>query len=254
MKFLAVIFIFWSPMASQATMLVPAYNENYCPNIDTQVAVIRYSTQVDYLFESLRLLGIVNQWNKAFKEAGDLVLSSNTTPLCVGLMDDKGQPNAAAVGKYFLLMGTSLITMLEEQNGKNTIEKSVKEKFVLAHEYAHVIQNLHGLEFDYILPMLSTKFKEQHADCMASFMLSLNSEIPDDQSLGLEAFIEQLADAHIVGDHGTKEQRIAAYRTGLGLGSIQKIIYGRNLSQFTTSQLILGCGEQYRPTNLLNKF
>lgn len=235
---------------SNATFLVPAYNENYCPNIDETVVVVRNSADDRHLFESHRLMGVVGEWNQAFKSAGDQVVLNNWTPLCVGLMDDGGVPNAVAVGKYFLLMGQSLIKMLEDENGEGSPAKVLKEKFVLAHEYAHFIQNLHELEFDYTLPLLSTKIKEQHADCMASFMMSLHGEIPDELSGELEGFIQQLADDHIVGDHGTKDQRIAAYRTGLGLGSIQRIIYGRTLGQWTSAQLVRGCASDYRPTNL----
>lgn len=250
MKFFAFGLLVVFPLFSHSTLLVPAYNENYCPNIDETVVVIRDSAGDRHLFESHRLLGIVSDWNQSFMVAGDLVVANNRTPLCVGLMNDGVNPNAAAVGKYFLLMGQSLIKMLEDENGVGTPEKVLKEKFVLAHEYAHVLQNLHELQFDYILPLLSTKIKEQHADCMASYMMSLNGEIPDDLSTELEGFIQQLADAHIVGDHGTKEQRTAAYRSGLALGSIQRIIHGRDLNQLTSFQLVQGCASQYKPTNL----
>lgn len=236
-------------VSAQATLLVPAYNENYCPNISGTVTVVRESPNDAHLFETHRLLKVVEKWNKAFIDAGDAVLIGNSLPLCVGLMDDGGNPNAGAVGRQFLLMGVSLISMLENENGVGTEAKIAKEKFVLAHEFAHILQNLHDLKFNYILPMLSTKIKEQHADCMAAYMLDVGYEIPLNLSSDLELFIENLADAHIVGDHGTAEQRISAYRNGRALGGYQRVIMGTSLSDITSTQLVQECGVHYRPTN-----
>lgn len=235
---------------SWSTMLVPAYNENYCPNIDHIAPIVRSSVGDTHLFESLRLIGIVNHWNQSFVRAGDTVVANNLTPLCVGLMDDGGQPNAAAVGQQFLLMGTSLIAMLEEADGAGSAAQQLKEKFVLAHEYAHILQNLHGLKFDYVLPLLSTKIKEQHADCMASLMMGMNNEIPEDLIVDLTLFIQQLADSHIVGDHGTVEQRLSAFNHGQGIARVQKILLKNTLSTLSSSHLVRECGAYYKPTNL----
>lgn len=245
---LAVVLLL-SSFSSSAMILVPAYNENYCPNIDHIAPIIRFSPNDVHLFESLRLIGIVSHWNKSFLAAGDEVVANNVLPLCVGLMDDGGQPNAAAVNQQFLLMGTSLIAMLEEQDGAGSATKEVKEKFVLAHEYAHILQNLHGLKFDYVLPMLSTKIKEQHADCMATAMMTMNDEIPEKLSIDLKLFIKQLADAHIVGDHGTAEQRLTAFENGRGIGRVLKSLLGYTLDTTSSAQLVKECGIYYKPTN-----
>lgn len=250
LKSLFVGLMLFSAFPSWAMSLVPAYNENYCPNIDAIAPVIRTSPNGEHLFETHRLMIMLGKWNDALIAAEDTVLAEKTSPLCVGLMDDGGSPNAGALGSQFILMGVTLLNKLETENGVGTPAKEVKEKFVLAHEYAHVLQNLHRLKFDYTLPMLSTKIKEQHADCMAAYMMGLSNDIPEELSNDLEFFIQELADAHIVGDHGTAEQRIAAYNNGRGIARVQKALLGKTLSTTTSTQLVRECAVYYTPTNL----
>lgn len=244
---LAGAIFFWS-FFSSAMVLVPAYNENYCPNIDDIIPIIRSSTNGVHLFESYRLMDIVNRWNASFLAAGDSVVANNSQALCVGLMNDGGSPNAVAIDHQFLLMGTSLLGLLEAQDGAASPVKQVKEKFVLAHEYAHILQNLHGLKFDYVLPMLSTKIKEQHADCMAAAMMTMNDEISDQHSIFLKLFIRNLADKHIVGDHGTAEQRLGAFDKGRGIGIVLKSLLNRRPETTSSAMLIKECGVYYAPT------
>lgn len=248
MKTFLLIVVLVSSSFSSATMIIPAYNEIYCPRIDDIAQIVRESDWGGHVFETYRVMSIVEEWNKSFMWATDTMIISNKTPLCVGLMDDKGAPNAGAVGTQYILMGVSLIEMLETNYGKYSLQKSVNEKFVLAHEYSHFLQNLYYLEFDYVLPMLSTKIKEQHADCMAAYILQLNQSLPVESTTALESFIIELADSHIVGDHGTSEQRIMAYKTGSGLAHLAKSS-GATLTSTTTETIIKECGRFYVPTS-----
>lgn len=249
-KFVAVL-VFFVSVHVEAMTLIPAYNTNYCPDIDHIVPIVRSSQSGAHLWETHRLMNIVSIWNQAFRSNNDtIVMNSSNGPLCVGLMDDGGQPNAVAVGKNYLLMGTSLISMLESEYGKNSVAKDVKEQFVLAHEYAHILQNLHKLKFDYVLPMLSIKIKEQHADCMAAFLMEIANSIPIGQEEDLGSFVQELADAHIVGDHGTAEQRLEAYKNGIGSARVQRVLLKQSLSTQTSTGIVRECAVFYRPTNL----
>lgn len=232
---------------ASATLVVPAHNENYCRNLDHIIPVVRTSAGGSHILKTGEILSYAQNWTENFKRAQDSVILNNRQPLCVGLLQDMGAPNAVAYGRGYILMGVSLLGQMARLSGGDRTLLRSTEKFVLAHEYAHFIQNLHGLKFNYILPMLSTKIKEQHADCMAAFLLRMSGEIPDSRIPSIEAFIKTLADAHVVGDHGTSEQRLTAFRSGSALARLHMASGGR-ADNTTSSQLIQACGHYYRPT------
>lgn len=246
------VFFFMATVVSfqgQASYLVPAYNNNYCPVIDSSIAVvITTSDDGSHFFQTQNLINSVSQWDSAFKGAGDLRLNLNKAPLCIGLMYDWGAPNAGALGTSFILMGQNLLHNISVESLGNIELENITKKFVLAHEYAHYLQNLYQLKFEYILPMLSVKIKEQHADCMAAYMLRLNNQLNDTLSNELEGFIASLADAHIVGDHGTAEQRVLAYKSGSALSRLNALS-GKTVSTTTASDVIKACGNYYAPTS-----
>ncbi len=123
------------------------------------------------------------------------------------------------------------------------------EKFVLDPEYAHFLQNLYELRFDYILQMLSTKMKEQHADCIAAYSLRSHQEMEDSFSRELEGFIVSLADSHAVGDHGTGVERIAAYKSVSALARLNQAIFGKE-GVPTAAEMIQQCGYYDSPNSL----
>lgn len=236
-------------LQSVSSIIVPAYNSNYCPNIDFLVEVIDNSNDGSHVLETYRLMNYVQAWESSFKSSGDFLLRVHNEPLCIGLLNDAGAPNAIAIGTMFILIGQDLLHNIYLKSIANNNLKIITEKFVLAHEYAHFIQNIYGLKFEYLLPLLSTKIKEQHADCMASYILKINNEMQESLSDDLKIFIGELADAHIVGDHGTAAQRLSAYTAGASLGSV-RLSNGHTRVSTTSKDIIKQCGMFYVPTNL----
>lgn len=229
-------------------MVVPAYNEFYCQNLDHIIPVVRHSPDSSHFFQTGKYVSQIEKWTETFRAAHDIILDRNPQPLCVGQLHDTDSPNAIAFGKNFILLGDHLTKEMKNLSGADPLLFATTQKFVLAHEYAHFLQNLHQLEFNYVLPMLSTKIKEQHADCLAALLLQWTGDLPAEKIPQVKGFISMLADAHIVGDHGTKEQRISAFNTGYNLALLLNAS-ARKPGTLTSIEVIRECAHQFKPTS-----
>ncbi|HPI40127.1 MAG TPA: hypothetical protein PLJ21_04940 [Pseudobdellovibrionaceae bacterium] len=251
-----LLFIFLTifiPIISQARVSIyPAYNLQSCPKIAdlTVLGPVQYKLETPYSTFHLSgedstktLIETLTPWSNFFEQSGDLIFKFRDINLCVGLYDDRKAPNAFAWKTQYVMMGISMAAQLEDiprVQGKTSIQ------FVMAHEFAHFIQNQYDLKFNYILPMLSTKIQESHADCLAGMLLTYFEKYSITEMLGASETVLTLADPHIVGDHGTKDQRKEALWNGISEGLKLKL---KNQKLVTAWDMANTCGQKYKFTN-----
>ncbi len=190
-------------------------------------------------------------WVNTFIASNDFLFApaagAATTTLCLGMFDDVQGANALAIGDSQILFGRRLTAQII--SGSDIAGLSLT--YILAHELAHILQVRHNLPFEYggagiILPMLSTKIKELHADCVAGYILEAHREIPEAYSSAIEDFVKTLGDSHAVGDHGLPHDRSEALREGIRIAQIDRD-FGVTLNQITSSRAIGACTLKYSP-------
>lgn len=160
--------------------------------------------------------------------------------VCVGVYDDKGRPNAVAIGKETILFGTSLF---DELRRRETGEELLS--LVLTHELAHLLQNRHGRSYavgqgKLVLEIASKRRKELVADCLAGSLTAMSrGGLASLQQLDLrEGFFQFLGANHLVATHGLACQRKAAFYHGY---------FARNVPDpkapgaWTSGALLAGC-------------
>lgn len=183
-------------------------------------------------------------WDSSFIAAGDPLMRFSLVPICAGMYDDSDGPNAMAAGENFIVFGAHLTVHLQKTM---KLPGQLAITGVLAHEFGHTIQNRHGLKFNYTLPMLSTKIKELHADCLAASILRIHNEFSvSDYQVG-ERLMHVLGDQHAVGDHGVSEERRLAFRRGINVGTML-LARGERVLTIESGDLVRECGQYYRPT------
>lgn len=250
---LFLFLIIFSSIFSQARVSIyPAYNLQFCPKISdlTVLGPGLYKFETPYSTFHLSgeeatktLIETLTPWSRSFESSGDLVFKFRDLNLCVGIYDDRKAPNAFAWKTQFVMMGLSFAARLEDIPG---VQGKTSTQLIMAHEFAHFIQNQYALEFNYILPMLSTKIQESHADCTAGMLLTYFEKYSISEMMGASETVLTLADPHIVGDHGTKDQRKEALWYGISEGLKLRL---KNQKKVTAWDMANTCGQKYRFTN-----
>ncbi len=152
---------------------------------------------------------------------GDPVLG-NRGKVCVGIYEDGNRPNALAIGSDTILFGKSLFTKLSSKKDTNW-----KLSLVLLHEYAHILQSTHKLDYrvgqgNQVLKIGSTKRKALVADCAAGTLLSYQygSLLPLGALQEVHSLFQYLGDSHSLGDHGKSCLRAKAFSYGFAQKNI----------------------------------
>lgn len=190
------------------------------------------------------LTNSLEKWMIELDIAQDPVIETNQKALCFGFYDDKDGANALAYSDVGIVFGKRLLMELPVMS-KATFTDATK--FILAHEFAHNLQFRHGLKFNYILPMLSTKIKELQADCIAGYFLRAHNEVKLETQLQLKTLIEAIGDPHSVGDHGMAADRQAAFQAGISKAS-HDILLGKKAFQVKSIDIINHCEQHYKST------
>jgi len=193
------------------------------------------------------LITKIANWLNYFKGANDPLFTSSNQPLCVGLIDDSQAANAYASNGTHVVFGVRLLT---EAKIEFQSEFTYAVSFVSAHEFAHIIQQRYQLVFDYVLPMLSSKQRELHADCMAGYLLEAHKEIPFINYETTKRFVESLGSAHIVSSHGMSDDRVNAMKAGMDAFVRSSIYEGVTANTMNTFHLLRACSPLYPPTYL----
>lgn len=180
-------------------------------------------------------------WRDKFQAANDIILLQEPTFLCTGLYFDGNAPNAQAYDKTHIVFGANFLTSFLHRPGINS---EVALKFTMAHEFSHFLQNRHNLVFEYKLPMLSTKVKELHADCMAGYLLTLGQELNDYEFNQAMNYLGVIADPHIILDHGIAPQRRSAFLYGRN-SAIFDLNTGHTELKTTSGDIIFACKKKY---------
>lgn len=130
------------------------------------------------------------------------------------IVDDAGQPNAFASPQsrnafYFdgsVFLGYALLNeeLISRENGVYAI------KGIMAHEFAHILQNKLKCE-------LTGSFRELHADFLAGYYLGITDQFSDsDQTTVFAQSLFEKGDGALweEGHHGTPEMRVQAMMGG----------------------------------------
>lgn len=237
--------LFLQPVQAQNRLSVESVGSLNCykkliDNIDLQRPNNAY-LENEYEF----LLGKLNKWLVELDIAADPIVRNSDAPLCFGYYQEPHGPNAIAVGNIGILFGLNLMSEIHQMAGAKYRDSLV---FVLAHEFAHYVQNRHRLRFNYKLPMYATKQKELHADCMAGYLVRAHQEVLFHSQDDLKKFVASLGDAHAVGDHGLAEERVQALKLGISSAS-KDILSGKKVFQVRTADIIQHCSRQYIPVD-----
>ena len=139
-------------------------------------------------------------------------ITDNDRTICIGLFDDNKGANALAYGSDYILFGARLLQQMAGQLANHYHDAFYP---ILYHEFAHILQNMRGETYNYILPFLNIKNKELQADCIAGALLQRKGKMNFNQYLSAQKLISHLSDEHIVGDHGVEAQRKAALAIGI---------------------------------------
>lgn len=183
----------------------------------------------------------LEKWMIEFDIAKDPVISTDQKPLCFGFYNDVKGANALAYKDEAIVFGARL---LEELPTMSRADYNDAAKFILAHEFAHNLQFRHGLKFDYVLPMLSTKIKELQADCIAGYMLRAHNEVVFDTQVKLKTLIAAIGDPHSVGDHGMAGDRELAFQRGMSFAA-HDMLLGKKVFQVKSADIINHCNAFY---------
>jgi hypothetical protein len=220
-------------------------NELWCSlALQNQVVLVKDLSPTLQIHQTI-LTNALDKWLIEFDIGNDPVVGDATQSLCLGFYNEESGPNAIAYGQTGILFGTALLAHLSETNSPENYWNNLK--YILAHEFAHYLQNRFQLKFNYTLPMLSVKVKELHADCIAGYLVRMHKEALGDSQVAMAGFVASLGDSHAVGDHGLADDRMKAFDGGLR-SSARDIILGKKPHQVSTSDIISHCSQFYAPT------
>ncbi len=226
-------------------LMVRAADDHYCKlSLPESLKIVSRSS---FPNETQFISNKIYNWVQAFKNANDPLIKQHNHVLCVGFYNDSISPNAIAYSNQAILFGPRLLSILPNLSSANYWDSL---NFILAHEFSHYLQNLNQLKFEYQLPLLSTKIKELHADCMAGYILQSHSEMDfysNDNKIA--DLIAKLGDSHSIGDHGTAQDRIRAVAYGIGAAELEAKM-GFYADTTKVNKIIHTCALLSRPTNL----
>lgn len=257
MKKLVVLssILVFSLSANAKISIIPASDPQCLSQIPMSLPIIRAPMiniedgvtvkTLDLAGQQVVLTNSLERWMIEMDIAKDPVISTNQRPLCFGFYNDVRGANASAYKDVAVVFGVRLLATLPAMS-EATYAEAIK--FILAHEFAHNLQWRHNLKFDYILPMLSTKKKELHADCIAGYLIRAHKEVNLDSASKVRTLIAAIGDPHAVGDHGMAEDRIEAFQRGIESASFD-ILHQVKLHQVTSERMINYCKKFYPTTN-----
>ena len=162
----------------------------------------------------------------------------NSESLCYGAFQEARGMNAYSGfinGHHFIIFGRNLMTKIV-----NDKHFGPEFDYILAHEFAHFLQNKLGLLFQHPLPLYSTKLKELHADCMAGYMMYMTKMINLDNQSQLSELFQIIGDRHAIGDHGEKKVRENAFEFGINKALSYSLIQNY---YHTSAQMAQSCLE-----------
>ncbi len=231
-------------LASDRIYVKPA-EDLYCSLL--KPANLEIVNDVTHRFEYQKnlLVNALDKWLIEFDIAQDPIVRDSKNTICFGFYNDVYGPNAVAYGKYGIFFGVNLLSDLP---AISQAKQDDTLKFILAHEFGHFVQNIYGLKFNYVLPMLSTKLKELNADCIAGYLLTLHREVLPDSEKKLTEFVAALGDPHAVGDHGMATERTLAVARGQKLANEHTQLFQLRVHQIKTQRIINACSQYYAPT------
>ena len=209
--------------------------------------------------EETKLNKFLNNWANFFLNNGESQFKLKM--LCYGFYDDTNStgPNAFAYGDEAILVGTGMMASVRDhvneyinQNAQawsasqqqSLIQFSAyaAQEFVLFHEFAHFLQNLH--QYSFTGP--TQKNQELNADCVGGMMQSMSRiannqfSVVDTVSAMMYAYALGDGDVNNFGHHGFPDERQAAYAFGLQ-SAINLKNKGVDLSKLKSVQIIEIC-------------
>lgn len=219
--------------------------EKYCelslPSALNITEIGQHQLEAGFIYNRL------NKWIHHLKIAGDPVINKNNSVLCYGFYQDAKGPNAIAYSNAAILFDKRLLSAIPQLSQASYWDSI---NFILAHEFAHFLQNTNQLQFDYTLPMLSTKIKELHADCVAGYLLQIHNEMNfNDSNNKIESLIKSLGAPHAIGTHGMAEDRLLATAYGIGSAVLEQNV-GFYANTITSDKILRTCALRWAPTNL----
>lgn len=216
------------------------------------------------LEEEGRLSNFLWNWINFFVNNGDNNLQFNS--VCYGFFDDTNStgPNALAYGKKAILIGTGMMKLIRDDIDKfvstkiaqwnpndqayiRGLKSTAALDFLLLHEFAHHLQNMHNYKFS----GPTMKMKELHADCVGAALFSLSKIVHN--SLTSQDALAGMLYAYALGDgntssihhHGFPEERMDAFTKGMAY-MINMRNMGVDLSKYNSKQVIEACRMYYR--------
>ncbi len=220
MKFLNVIFLFTSVILISSQALADIHllknDDYYCKKMLTGYTTYTegYVNLEDFTVDAgLTIAEMQSELDKYvdhFNKSIDNHLETESV-LCLGLYDDSKGPNAIAIGRSHIFFGVRLIKNLTLSN-PSTAKDSIST--ILAHEFAHTLQNIRKENYNYVLPLLSTKIKELQADCITGALANDFSQVTLKQFYDSLELFNKIGAQHYIGSHGMSAQRQAAFALG----------------------------------------
>jgi len=214
--------------------------------------------------EEANLATFLSGWLDFFVNNGERKLQFKT--LCYGFYDDENStgPNALAYGTEAMLIGTQMMKQIKvdidafvterfkywnpnQQVNVKGLKSNAAQDFVIFHEFAHFLQNVHGYAFS----GPTAKMKELNADCVGASLFTLgriaNNLWSSDDMLAGMMYAYALGDGNVTSSkhHGFPDDRLNAFSVGMA-----NVINMRNvkvdLTKLKSQEIIEACRIQYR--------
>ncbi|MGE3610755.1 MAG: hypothetical protein AB7I27_14280 [Bacteriovoracaceae bacterium] len=249
MKIQKIIFLILLPLTSWSQVI--PYNQNQCNPQVAQVYQVfttgklqmsdGYSVVTFDVDEGIKFVQeYLTEIESDFNRAGDITLLSRLDPLCVALYNDNKGANALAIGEDHVLFGLNLIHDLQAEW---KIDGILGIKAILSHEYGHILQNRHHLNFNFPLQLYATKRKELQADCIAGVLL--NYHIANYKVIvEADKLMQMIGDHHGLGDHGMYPERREALLNGMR-EAIKLMMKGKTRANLKSKDIIDACLAYY---------
>lgn len=193
-------------------------------------------------FMNTFMMPFLKQMEGSLVAAKDLSVIMNLEPLCAGAYHDSQGANAMAIGAHNIFFGLNLIHDLQADW---KVDAEIGMKVILAHEYAHIIQNRLAVPFNFPLKLWATKAKELQADCIAGTLMTFHSSKSGILTES-DKLMKMLGDLHMVGDHGVYEERRKAIFFGMQK-ALEFMMKKKTANMITSRDMLNACSEKYPP-------
>lgn len=168
---------------------------------------------------------LLRTWENSFIAAGDRVMRTHKAPLCVGIYDDHGAPNAVTYRRDSIVFGATL--MLQTQHDAR-LPGNAAVIAMLAHEFSHILQGRHRL---------SARANEVQADCLSAMILRLQNQYDAETS---DAMLSILAEHHQGHDSLEALKRKEAFLKGIAQAEVL-ISQSDTARSVTSFEMITAC-------------